>query len=329
MASKEVNLFQIWKVYQRRAESLGHYFDMRIEYYHFAWEERSKLHKAVSYIFKSLGTIRDIVKYRPGLIFLQLPPTPALYLVGLYGALKKTPYIVDCHNDMFMGWWIRWPLAKHFLRKATAVLVHNSQVQKVADGLGIKTIVMRDPLPQVPTISGTGVLDRFELVPHKYVIVPWNLAPDEPIAEFIEAVRQVPDIKFAMTWFTERLPENLRVDLPSNLVFTGYLKIDEFNELFAKSGAAISLTIRSGTQPSAASEAIAFGVPIILSDTETARLLYGDTPAFVENTPKSIVEGVLEVLGRQEYYAEKVDGFRETLRNELEKEIECLKAQIF
>ncbi len=131
-----------------------------------------------------------------------------------------------------------------------------------------------------------------------------------------------------MTWFTERLPEDLRANLPSNLVFTGYLKSDEFDELFLKAGAAISLTIRSGTQPSAASESIAFGVPVVLSDTETARSLYGGVPVFVHNTPDSIVEGVMEVFNKKDYYTEKVVHFQEKLRRELDEEIERLKAQL-
>ncbi len=96
-------LFQVWKIYQRRAESIGHYFNVDIEYYHCSWEEKSKIHKVISYLFKSIMTVRDLVRYRPKLIFLQLPPTPALYIVGVYGVLTKTPYVTDCHNAMFMG----------------------------------------------------------------------------------------------------------------------------------------------------------------------------------------------------------------------------------
>lgn len=328
MESNHSNLFQIWKVYQRRAESFAHYFDMNIVYYHYSWEEKSKSFKAISYIFKSLRTILDLVRKRPSLIFIQLPPTPALYIVGVYGLLTRTPYLADCHNAMFMEWWIRWPFAKTLLRKATVVLVHNEDVRLHAEKIGVPSIVMRDPLPQVEKADDTGVLNRFGLSSGSYVIVPWNLASDEPIAEFLDAVRKTPNIKFAMTWFTERLPENLRSNLPENLVFTGYLEVNEFNDLFASSGAAISLTTQQGTQPSAAAEAIAFGVPIILSDTETARLLYRDVPVFVENNPESIAAGILNIFADHEQYIDKVAQFKDTLRRELEEEVDRLKARI-
>jgi len=326
--SSNRNLFQIWKVYQRRAETIAYYFDTRIVYYHYPWEEKSKVFKAASYIFKSLGTALDLIRKRPSLIFIQLPPTPALYIVGVYGLLTGTPYIADCHNAMFLDWWIRWPFSKSLLRRAAAVLVHNEDVRMYAKDLGVRTMVIRDPLPQAGKTMSTGVLRKFGLTADDYVIVPWNLASDEPIEEFIEAVRLIPNTKFTMTWFTERLPENLRSNLPENLVFTGYLEVEEFNDLFVNAGAAISLTVQQGTQPSAAAEAIAFGVPIVLSDTATARLLYRDIPVFVKNDPQSIAVGIMDVFDKHELYKDKVVRFKGTLQRELEEEVGLLKAQI-
>jgi len=328
MKNENKNLFLIWKAYQRRAESIAHYFDITIIYYHYSWEEKSKWLKAVSYVLKSVRTLIDIIRFRPGQIFVQLPPTPALYFVGIYGLITGRPYIADCHNAMFLEWWIRWPFAKSLLRRASVVLVHNNEVRDYAEKNGIQAMVIRDPLPVAKNIGDTKVLSRLGLKSGEYVIAPWNLATDEPIGEFIEAVRTLPDIKFAMTWFTERLPKTLRSDLPENLVFTGYLAIDEFNDLFSNAGAAISLTTQQGTQPSAAAEAIAFGIPIILSDTETARLLYRDVPVFVQNQPQAIAAGISEILLNHHTYSKKVTEFKGILKRELEQEVGLLKAQI-
>jgi len=328
MDARERSLFQIWKVYQRRAESLAHYFDMDIVYYHYPWEEKSKIFKAISYILKSINTVIDLLKFRPRLIFIQLPPTPALYLIGVYARLTHTPYVADCHNAMLLDWWIHWPFAKSWLKKATAVLVHNQDVCDYANRYGINAMVVRDPLPQISHSRATGVVKKFDLDLCEYVIVPWNLASDEPIAEFIEAVRMLPHIKFAMTWFTERLPEELGRNLPENLIFTGYLDIDEFNDLFVNAGSAISLTMQKGTQPSAAAEAIAFGVPIILTESETARLLYKDVPVYVENNPSSIANGITEVFAQLSKYTDKVVAFKSSFERELEEEVDMLKSKI-
>ena len=328
MKTRSVVLFQVWKIYQRRAESIAHSLEASIHYYHYQWEEKSKLTKAISYTLKSLNTLKDLIRIRPKTIIIQLPPTPALYVAGVYGLLTGTPYIADCHNAMILRWWLRWPFAKVLLRNASAVLVHNEDARSYAAQKGIGAMVMRDPLPKDQCIPDTRVTNRFELKDNEYVIVPWNLQPDEPISEFIEAVRLLPNIKFAMTWFTERMPKELMSDLPENLVFTGYLGIDEFNDLFKKSGAAISLTTQRGIQPSAAAEAISFGVPIILSDTETARLLYKDVPVYVRNEPQSIAQGVLEVFQRWDQYVTKVAQFKRILNAEMEDELMNLKSKI-
>ena len=292
------------------------------------WEEKNKLYKAISYFLKSLGTIIDLLTIKPKLILIQLPPTPALYLVGTYARLAGIPYIADCHNAMFMEWWINWPFAKTLLKKAAAVLVHNKDVCDTAKRYDIDAIVVRDPLPKPETARGTNVINRFSLISGKYVLAPWNLASDEPIAEFIEAVKKLPHIKFAMTWFTERLPAELRHNLPENLIFTGYLEIDEFNQLFVNAGAAISLTTLQGIQPSAAAEAIAFGVPIILTESETARQLYKDIPVYVENEAESIEYGIKEVFANRAQYINNVESYKNTLVRELEKEVVNLKTII-
>jgi len=328
MAANNNNQFIVWKVYQRRAESIGQYLDLQINYFHYPWEEKSKIHKAFSYLIKMAATVAQLIRQRPSLVVVQLPPTPALYMTALYCGLTGTPYIADCHNAMFMGHWIRWPLARTLLRKAVAVLVHNQEVKLTADRLGVATRVMRDPLPRPVQAWNSGVLEKFGLTQGEYVIAPWNLAADEPIGEFIEAVRALPDVPFDMTWYAERMPERFRNSIPPNLVLTGYLESNEFNELFQKSGAAISLTIREGTQPSAASEAIAFDVPLILSDMETARTLYGEGAAYVDNTPESIVSGVREVMSHRSLYAEKLEHLRETLQGDLESEINAVISQI-
>ncbi len=324
----DVVLFQVWKVYQRRAESMAHYFDADIKYYHYPWEEKSKWLKAASYLLKSLFTLADLIKYRPKVVIVQLPPTPALFVVGVYSYITHTPYVADCHNAMILRQWLRWPLARTLLKRAAAVLVHNENVCEHARADQIRAVVIRDPLPPDRMISDTGVLKRFGLEKYEYVIVPWNFQSDEPIGEFIEAVRSMPDIKFAMTWFAEKLPANQKENLPENLLLTGYLQEPEFTDLFKSSGAAISLTTQQGIQPSAAAEAIAYGVPIILSDMVTARTLYKSVPVYVRNEAPAIVEGVHEVFRHQESYRKGVTEFKKTLEVELENEFASLRATL-
>ena len=123
------------------------------------------------------------------------------------------------------------------------------------------------------------------------------------------------DIYFVMTWFPDRLPQKIRNKIPPNLILTGYLEDKDFNTIFSKAFAAIVLTTREGTQPSGASEAIALGIPLIVSDLKTTRKLYGDMPVYADNTVEGIQNGVRKALDQQDLYKSKIVSFKDEFRS--------------
>jgi glycosyltransferase involved in cell wall biosynthesis len=320
----EKPIFVIWKVYQRRAESLATKLGLNVIYYHLPWEERSKAHKLVSYFFKLVRTATDLVHYKPKILFVQLPPSPLLYLIALYSRFSGCKFIADCHNAMIDGPWIKFPFAVASLKKAQCVLVHNPDIANMAREYGLNVVVSRDQLPDVPKYADEQVLDTFNLKKGQYIIVPWNFASDEPIREFAECAQALPDVQFVATWFKERLDSELLNAMPKNVHFTGFLEVDIFNQLFHHAGAALSLTIREGTQPSAASEAIAFGIPVVVSDLQTTRRLYGDKVIFVRNEPQSIADGLTQALS-DPVWREKIKELRLEFDKQLQEEVDDLR----
>jgi glycosyltransferase involved in cell wall biosynthesis len=323
----EKTIFVIWKVYQRRAESLAAKLGLDVIYYHFPWEERSKAHKLVSYFFKLISTATDLVRYRPKFLFVQLPPIPLLYLIALYSRFSGCRFIADCHNAMIDGPWIKFPFAVASLKRAQCILVHNPDIADMAREYGLDVTVSRDQLPDIPQYAGEQVLDKFNLKKGQYVIVPWNFATDEPIREFAESARVLPDVQFVATWFKERLDSELLKAMPENVYFTGFLEVDLFNQLFQHAGVALSLTVREGTQPSAASEAIAFGIPVVVSDLQTTRRLYGDKVVFVRNEPQSIAKGLTQALS-DPVWRVKIKELHREFDTQLQNEINNLRAVV-
>ena len=328
MSSSKTGLFVAWRVFQRRTESLADKFNLHTEYYYYPWEEKSKLHKAWSYIYKTIGTISDLVRIRPQIIFLQLPPTPALYIVAAYCRLSGCKFVADCHNAMIYSRWLAWPFAKSLLRKADALLVHNEDVEHYAKKLNLDTITLRDPLPDLSNSTTSKFLVQYDLKQGTYVIVPWSFSADEPIRELVQAAKLMPQTKFVMTWFAEKMPDNIRDNLPANLILTGYLDEKAFNTVFSHAGAALVLTTREGTQPSGASEAIVLGVPLIISDMKTTRKLYEDMPVYVENSTHGIMYGVRKALKDHDELIAKILLFGEKYSEHLENEIEGVKISL-
>lgn len=326
MTPPTAGLFIVWRIFQRRTESLAAEFGLRVNYYYRTWEDRSKFHKACSYIPKTIGTVIDLVRDRPPVVFIQLPPTPILYIAAIYSWITKTKLVADCHNSMIYSRWLTWPFAKSLLRRTDAVLVHNEDVERHARQYQLRPIILRDPLPTLPGTADTHLLEQHDLSETPYVIVPWSFAPDEPISEFIEAVASLPDVQFVMTWFAEKLSPELRSKLPPNLILTGYLDDHDFNAIFSQASAALVLTTREGTQPSAASEAIVLGIPLIVSDLNTTRKLYEDMPIYVQNDAAGIRDGVSKALAEHDKQKDRITTFKRTFHDRLVLEINDVKS---
>ena len=323
------SLYLVWNKFQRRAQSLGIMLDLDVRYYHYKWEEKGKLFKAIAYMGKFSSSLWDMLRRRPAVVFLQLAPTPLLYAAAVYRLMTGNHYISDCHNTMiYDDHWIKWPLAKTLLRRSLVVIVHNSDVQKKAAALGLQSTIVRDPLPTMNIPSGISEVAGIQLGYDPYVIIPGSMAPDEPIAELFEAARAVPDVLFVMTWYAHKLPEALRDKAPANLCFAGFLEEPEFNALYAAARAAIVLTTREGTQPSGASEAIALGIPLVVSDIATTRRLYGDAPIYVDNDAPSIAAGVERAVSEYNDIADRVKGLRDALKAEAEHQLQDIRAAL-
>jgi len=326
MSSKKRNLYIAWIPFQRRAQSLGASFDLKVCYYYFEWEEKGRIFKLLSYFAKGFATITTLIKYRPDYVFIQLSPTPLLYTLALYCAVARCRYISDCHNTMiYDGPMIRWPLAKTLLRKSLVLIVHNEDVQEYAQEVGLPASILRDPLPHMEVPESIQEVAGIRLGSAPYIIVPGSMARDEPLAELFDAARLIPEILFVMTWFAERLPTELQSCKPDNIRFTGFLGEHDFNALYANASAALVLTVREGTQPSGASEAISLGVPLIVSDIKTTRRLYKNRPIYVKNEPESIAAGVREALSDCESRSTLIYELRSELVSESEQQIENIR----
>ena len=322
-------IFVVWKIYQRRVESLADELGLDVYHYHYKWEERSKFLKAVSYSLKFINTLIDLFRIRPEYVVMQLPPTPIIYAAVIYCRLFKAKYIADCHNAMIYGAnWNRWPLARKLLRESYLILVHNINVEERARSINISPFVLRDPLPKVDDQLKGKFVTKLNLQNQQYVMAPCAFSADEPIEELFNAAAMMPEITFVMTWFTERLTAEQKRKVPDNILFTGYIDEVLYNDLLLHAGAVLALTDREGTQPSVASEAISARVPLIITKLKTTTMLYGDAPIYVENTADSIVDGVKYAMQNMETSKFKISKYRDMYEEEMRHEIDFVKEYI-
>lgn len=320
-------MFISWVPYQRRTQSLADQMGIDLHYYHYKWEVKSKVHKLFSYFVKFLHGLYDMFRLRPRLVFMQLAPTPVLYVTVIYCALTGAKYVADCHNTMIHdSHWLRWPLAAWLIRRSKLVIVHNADVQTMAEqDENIPSIVLRDPMPNIEVDPAIQEVAGIRIQEEEYMICPCSFDVDEPLDELFDAVRENPDIRMAATWYYERLPQEVRERAPDNMIFTGFLPEEEFNALYANATAAVVLTTREGTQPSGATEAISMNVPLIVSDIKTTRRLYDGYAIFVDNKPTQIGMGMRTALNENDAYRQKMLELKLRFQREINAQMDSVR----
>ncbi len=323
-------LFIVWKEYQRRVEVLAPLLELDIYYFYYSWESRSKFFKALSYILKSINTLICLFQHKPRVVFVQFPPPPALYCAAFYSWLTGAKYVSDCHIGITNANWLNWVYVKKLLARGQMIVHNEHLVSQVQADLSINPQVVRDGVFKKTTSASKrdNLLEKLGLSPKSYVIVPCSFSPDEPITEVIEAAKLLPAINFALTWYPEKLSKTIRDSLPSNIILTGYLQVEAFNQLFANSGVALVLTEHDAVQLSGMQEAMAFEIPAVVSDKKTTRFLYKAYPVFVENNASSISKGIAHAFQDRIQLEENMKRLRTETESEFFSQIVSLKSAL-
>ncbi len=323
-------VFIVWSKFQRRVEVLAPVLDSEICYFHYAWEEKSKILKALSYFMKSIDTFKCLFQKKPPLIFIQFPPAPALYCVALYSYLTGSKYVSDCHLGLTNANWFKWIHAKKLLSKGHMIVHNEHLIEPAMRSMNVRPFVVRDGIAKRLSVDHykSSVLDDLGLCRKSYVIFPCSYSSDEPLKEVFEAARMLPEVMFVLTWNYDRLSSTIRNSLPSNVILTGYLKIDDFNHLFVNSGVALVLTKHEAVQLSGMQEAMAYEIPAVVSDLKTTRFLYKNYPVYVRNDPESIAEGIQYAFQNRLDLKERMIKLRVETEKEFSDQIADLKASL-
>lgn len=206
--------------------------------------------------WQALLTLRLLVSQRPRVLVVMAPPALLVLLGLVWARATRATLIVDAHSMAAVGstWSAR--LAAH----ANLVLV---TLPDLAHRFP-RAVAVHDP----PAVA-------VEAPRHDEVVFPASWYDDEPIEELLDAARQLPEVRFAVTG---RAPQDLHV--PPNLRLTGFLSREDFLALVAGAPLVLALTTREDTMQRAAYEAIAAGRPVVASDTAALRSYLADAAVY-------------------------------------------------
>ena len=310
--ASDKTLFIVWKVYQRRVEAIKEKLNAQPVYLHYHWEEKSKLHKLVSYVFKIGATYKALVTAKPRLFYIQAPPAFLLYAVWLYSKATGARYVVDAHNSIIDGsLWSRMPFVRHTMKQAATVLVHNEEMAVHALRSKLPHTVLMDRPPEVEPMNYPYPANILGDRTRPKVVIPCSYDTDEPLEEMRQATLLLPHVDFYITWYAEKLPAAYVAGFKKNTRFTGFLQQAEFDALLANADAILVLTTREGTQPSGATEALAFEKPLVVSDLGIIRRMFPKGAIYIGNTASDIAVGISKALERRDQLVEEMKEFKE------------------
>lgn len=246
------------------------------------------------YVRLSIATARLLTSRRPRVVYVQ---NPSLVLTLLVLALRRLlgnyRVMVDAHNEGVVPFaHPRWPipmLTRVALRMADLTIVTNEALANVVKANGGRPFVLPDKLPEVPIQPS-----RPPLRDRCVVMVIATYAPDEPIAEIVEAARIVGlSYDFRFTGRESRMQERIKATLPPNVHQTGYLSEADYWRLMADCHLVLDLSLKPNCLVCGAYEALAMQKPMILSNNPATVELFSRVAVFA---PSADASGITDAL---------------------------------
>lgn len=283
------SLFLVWgpPSYGPRSKRLAHELGIDEIAFVYSVRKRGLIWAPLKYGYQAVRTLQLLFRRRPGLVFVQSPPSVAVLFVYVYCALTGRRYLVDAHSAAFGRLWTRPRWLHAFLaRRAVATIVTNDHLGETIRRAGGRAFV----LPDVPT--------TFPVAEHPTLEGAFNLAvvntfsTDEPLAEVLAAAEDLADVHFYVTGSRKSAPRDLLAKAPANVHFTDFLPDECYYALLDACQGVVCLTTRDHTMQRGACEALWLGRPIITSSWPLLRGYFHRGALHVDNVSASIREGV-------------------------------------
>lgn len=277
-----------------------------------------------------LKTLLILWNRKPDVLFVQNPSMILATVACLYKFVGKKPVIVDRHTTFMLNkknrnarYKIIFKLLHPFtIRYADLTIVTNGFLADLVRRLKGRPYVLPDmipPLDKTETISLKG----------KYnILLISSFHDDEPIREVLDSFRHLnkEEIYLHITGNYKKLNETVYRLAPANVIFTGYLKEQDFINMLFSVDVVMALTTADYCMLCGCYEAIAACKPLITSNKDVLRD-YFKGAVFVENTAKDILYGIKQVLKNIDSYTQRIRALKEKLMNEWEEKYLELEKQ--
>jgi glycosyltransferase involved in cell wall biosynthesis len=310
---------------QRRSLNLSHRLGARL----FVFEDSGI--RIVRYIIAGLKTLRVLLTSRRRIVFVQ---NPSMVLASVACLLKRVLgywLVVDRHSSDFTSPDGRRSLSRALLarlsvytiRRADLTIVTNQELAGRVLREGGRPFVLPDPFPELSEQRSDRAGAGLEIL----FVCSW--APDEPIAEVVEACRA---LEGRATVFASGKPKKRYAPVlsaaPPNFVSTGFLPDPEYFRLMARVDVVMALTRRPATLVCGAYEALSLGKPVILGNSDVLRAYFDRGAVYSDCSPRDLVTKVEMVARDLPGYGQEASAFYATRKREWDETLSDLNRRL-
>ncbi|MCW9014601.1 MAG: glycosyltransferase [Gammaproteobacteria bacterium] len=268
-------------------------------------------HRILRYPILILKTLMVLLKHRPRILFAQNPSIILALFIVIYGQIFGKRSVIDCHNAgvyPFEGkvFWAT-QIARYIFRNSHLIIVTNESLKAYVESHGGEAYILPDPFPSIKENKDVQLAGELNFL----LICTW--AADEPYKEVFEAFSSLnKNWVLYVTGNSKGKEKYLSQSLPSNVVLTGYIPDEDFDDLLNSCDCVIDLTTREDCLVCGAYEAVAVGKPVILSGTDALKAYFLDAAIYTENNVEQIAVAVKQVAMDLSSATKRVIDYRKT-----------------
>ena len=292
-------IYIAWINYSPVAHNTAYYLGANVYYIQYT---KSMYLKLVHYILAFIKTLFVLQQNEPDVIFVQNPPIFSVLPVWIYCRFHKKNYVIDSHSGAFLyRTWARflW-LFRYLAKQALMNIQHNDEITNRVLEWKASAMTMA-PLPlRLNSESVYPLNNGFN------VAVISSFAPDEPVEQIINTANRIPSINFYMTGNLKNLKKEFLVNAPKNLIFTNFLKTDQYIALLKGCDVIMCLTSHSSTMLWGALEGLIIGRPIITSNQEVLKNYFIKGTICADNNAESLQNAIHQIKENYKHYQEEI-----------------------
>lgn len=248
------------------------------------------------YVLNFIKTLLILKKKKYNFLILEIPPIYLAYLILFY----KKNVIVVSHSNIFLlaNRWHQFQrsILKLFLKKTKGLILHNEKLLELLENYSVRKLIIEPP----PRRLNIKVFPQEKKEGIKKCLVILSFNPDEPIEELIEGCKELENIDFYFSGDYLKFSNYSHAKNVKNIIFTGYLKEEEYEKLLSSVDFVISLTTRDYTCLQSGYDALGVGKPFLTSDKEVLKKYFFKGTVFVKNEKEDIKRGIKEILKKYE-----------------------------